>query len=93
MYPGLPRMHKKVKKNRYNQQGISNYIYICIKNYPEFITLTMATYGLIKVNANRAWQPIVTVVPRITQKIFLPLLSIRNPNTGEATADMMYTKL
>ena len=65
----------------------------CTKNYPEYIILTMATYGLMKVNANRAWQPIVTVVPRITQNIFLPLLSIRNPNTGEATADMMYTKL
>ena len=35
----------------------------------------------------------VTVVPRITQNTFLPVLSIRNPNTGEATADMMYTKL
>lgn len=53
----------------------------------------MATYGEMKVKANKAWQPMVTNVPSITQNTFFPLLSIRKPNNGDATADMMYTRL
>jgi len=53
----------------------------------------MATNGLRKVKANKAWQPIVDITPSITQKTFLPVLSIKKPKKGEATADMMYTKL
>lgn len=53
----------------------------------------MPTYGLTNVNASSAWQPMVQTVPRMTQKIFLPVRSIRKPKTGEATAEMMYTKL
>ena len=47
----------------------------------------------MKLKAKRAWQPKVTRIPAMTQKIFFPDLSMRNPNNGDATAEMMYTKL
>ena len=47
----------------------------------------------MKVKAKRAWHPKVTTTPRMTQKMFFPTLSIKNPKKGEATADITYTKL
>ena len=67
---------------------------ILISNFSiSMTTHTIGTNGLRNVKANRAWHPMVETVPRIIQNIFLPDLSIRNPNKGDATADIMYTKL
>ena len=52
-------------------------------------SLTMPTYALTNVKQSNAWQPRVTTTPVSTQKIFLPVLSMMKPNTGDATADRM----
>ena len=53
------------------------------------ITQTIAINGLAKVNARSAWHPRVTAVPVMTQKIFFPVLSMQNPDIGDATAERM----
>ncbi|WAR27472.1 hypothetical protein MAR_013176 [Mya arenaria] len=55
--------------------------------------LTMPTKGVTNVKASRPWHAMVTNVPRITQNTFLPDLSMRKPNSGDAIADIMYTRL
>ena len=57
------------------------------------IYLTIGIYGLMKVKARAIWQANVSTMPMMHQNTFLPILSIRKPNSGEATAEMMYTKL
>jgi len=57
------------------------------------LVLTIGTYGLIKVNASSAWQPMDARIDTHTQNTFLPTLSTRRPRRGDATADMIYTML
>ena len=57
------------------------------------LVLTIGTYGLIKVNASSAWQPMEARIDIHTQNTFLPTLSTRSPRSGDATADMIYTML
>ena len=57
------------------------------------LVLTIATYGLRKVNASSAWQPMDARIDTNTQNTFLPTLSTRRPRSGDATADMIYTML
>ena len=48
---------------------------------------------MMKVNAKVIWQARVNTIPMMTQNTFLPILSIRKPKSGEATAETMYTRL
>ena len=47
----------------------------------------------MKVNANIACEARVNIMPAIIQNIDFPVLSMKNPKRGEATADNMYTML
>ena len=47
----------------------------------------------MKVNANIACEPRVNTIPAIIQNIDFPVLSMKKPNMGDATADNMYTIL
>lgn len=53
----------------------------------------METNGVKNVNAKRPWQAIVTMTPISSQKIFRPSRSMPKPQTGDATAEIKYTKL
>lgn len=48
-------------------------------------------YGLTNVNANNEWAPIVVATDKNTHVTLRPHLSMTNPNSGLATADIMYT--
>ena len=53
----------------------------------------MAIQGFQKVKARIMWAASVVTTAISTQVTFLPVLSTRNPRTGDAGAEMMYTML
>lgn len=53
----------------------------------------MAIKGFIKVNASNKWDPIVAVIAPVTHKVLKPIKSTKNPQTGEAKAEIKYTIL
>lgn len=56
-------------------------------------SITMAIHGFQKVKASIMWAASVVTTAMSTQITFLPVLSTKNPKTGEAGAEMMYTML
>jgi len=54
---------------------------------------TIGTYGVRNVKASKPWHIIVIMTPVSNQKTLRPYRSIKNPQTGDATADMKYTRL
>lgn len=56
-------------------------------------SITMAIHGFQKVKASIMWAASVVTTAISTQITFLPVLSTKNPKTGEAGAEMMYTML
>lgn len=56
-------------------------------------SVTMAIHGFQKVKASIMWAASVVTTAMSTQITFLPVLSTKNPKTGEAGAEMMYTML
>lgn len=55
--------------------------------------LTIDSNGGANVKARMICEDRVMMTPKITQNIFLPVLSTSTPITGDATAEMMNTKL
>lgn len=57
------------------------------------LVLTIPMYGFKSVKLSNECAKIVNTIDKTTQIIFLPVLSIRSPNIGDATADIIYNIL
>ena len=65
----------------------------CTHHWYVWTALTIAMYGLRKVKAKRACDRKVTMQATPTHRMLRPVRSTMNPNTGDPTAEMMYTML
>lgn len=57
------------------------------------LVLTIPMYGFKSVKLSNECAKIVNIIDKTTQIIFLPVLSIKSPNIGDATADIIYNIL